>query len=248
MKELDLKKYLKKYSGKEADFFRFNGNYGDSVIWHGTMNLLNDMNIRVNNVSVVSKVKNSTLFIDGGGNFVDYYDDVRDFLEKKHGSYKKIIILPHTIYGQKQIKILGEIKNAAIFCREKISAEFCMQYAKMSEVYMWHDCAFYNRFNKNNNGQGILNVFREDCESSVKFRPENTIDISKNGYATKDLDKFIDVINRHSVVNTDRLHVAITATLLEKQVNLYPNSYFKNKAVYDYSLKKYSNIKFIESL
>jgi exopolysaccharide biosynthesis predicted pyruvyltransferase EpsI len=52
---------------------------------------------------------------------------------------------------------------------------------------------------------------------------------------------------KYKKIDTDRLHVAIGATLLEKKVTLFPNSYYKNKAVYDYSLRKFPNISFIEN-
>ena len=89
MKEYDLETFLKKYSNTKVDFFRFNGNYGDSLIWHGTMRLLDRLSIGVNYVDIDSCIDSSILFIDGGGNFVDYYSDVRDFLSLKHKKYKE---------------------------------------------------------------------------------------------------------------------------------------------------------------
>jgi len=246
MKELDLKTFLKNYTGQCVDFFRFNGNYGDSIIWHGTMSLLSELNINISNVDLLSEKTNDILFIDGGGNFVDYYDDVRNFIFKKHEWYKEIILLPHTIFGNKQIEILSKLRsNTTIFCREKESAKFVDSFVKNCNVFLWHDCAFYNSFEKTETGKGILNAFRSDCESILKFIPEPNVDISYNGYATKPLNEFLATIAQFEQLNTDRLHVAITAVLIGKKVNLYPNSYFKNKAVFEYSLSKFPNINFI---
>ncbi len=247
MKELNVKDFIKKYSGSEVDFFRFKGNYGDSVIWHGTMKLLSDLNIQIHNVELSSKIKNEVLFIDGGGNFIDYYDDVRNFLHAKHTEYKEIVILPHTIFGDKQIDLLSKLKNTTIFCRELESEKFVREHAKNCGVYLSHDCAFYNIFeNKQDTGEGVLQAFREDCESIFSDKPVQNIDISDiGGYETKPLDEFLDIISKHKEIHTDRLHVAITASMLGKKVTLYPNSYFKNKAVFDYSLKKYPKTQFI---
>lgn len=246
MKEFDLKIFLEKYRGSSVDFFRFGGNYGDSVIWHGTMKLLSDLKISIFNVDITIEKKNEVLLIDGGGNFVDYYDDVRNFINEKHNQYKEIVFLPHTIFGDKQIEVLSKLKkNTTIFCRERESAKFVDSFAKNCNVFLWHDCAFYNSFKQDKKGEGTLNAFRSDCESVLKFIPESNIDISYNGYATKPLNEFLDAITKFEQINTDRLHVAITAVLLGKRVNLFPNSYFKNKAVYDYSLYKISNISFI---
>jgi exopolysaccharide biosynthesis predicted pyruvyltransferase EpsI len=56
---------------------------------------------------------------------------------------------------------------------------------------------------------------------------------------------FLQSINRFSSVRTDRLHVAIGAALLGKNVDLYSNDYFKNRAVYDFSLKSFPNVRFV---
>lgn len=248
--EKNLKEYLGKYKNKKVDFFRFNGNYGDSFIWHGTISLLEQLNIRVDYVDTDSDISNEVLFIDGGGNLVDYYSDVRNFLEKKKDLYKEIVILPHTIYGENQKKLLGSLNNnVVIFCREMISYAFAKKYAGRCPVYLWRDCAFYNDFsNLRIKGKGILNAFRKDIESVKDKIPEDNFDLSYNGYAKKPLDNFLNKINEFEVVNTDRLHVGIVAALLGKTVNLYSNSYFKNHAVYEYSLIRFSNVKFIETL
>ncbi len=247
MKEFDLRKYLDKYKNTKVDFFRFPGNYGDSLIWHGTKRLLSLFNISEHYVEIFSPKYNDILFIDGGGNLIDYYSDVRDFLIKKPTLYNEIIILPHTIFGEKQIEVLNNVSSKlTIFCREKVSAKFLEDRLTRSEVYLWHDCAFYNEFSQVPAGKGVFNAFRSDNESILHILPESNNDISYKGYATKPLNELIDVLQKYEQVNTDRLHIAICATLLGKQVRLFPNSYYKNKAVFDYSLKRFSNVRFIE--
>lgn len=249
MKEIDLKKFLEKYRNKAVDFYRFPGNYGDSLIWHGTKILLNDLNINENYVEISSPKQNNVLLVDGGGNFVDYYSDVRDFLIKKADLYDEIIILPHTIFGDKQIEVLNSISGSiTVFCREKLSYNFLQEKFKNGNVYLWHDCAFYNTFKKIPDGLGILNVFRKDKESVVNNIPKDNDDLSYNGYATKPLDELINIIKKYKEIHTDRLHIAICGALLGKEVKLFPNSYYKNKAVFDYSLKEFSNVCFVKKI
>ena len=246
MKELDLKDFLKNYENKSVDFFRFPGNYGDSLIWHGTKILLNSLNIKEHYVEISSPKYNDVLFIDGGGNFVDYYTDVKNFLLEKPSLYNEVIILPHTIFGDKQIEILNNMtSDLTIFCREKISAEFVDNNLNQGNTYLWHDCAFYNTFTPMSSGEGVLNAFRSDKESVLNKLPESNNDVSYNGYAQKPLDDLVSMLGKYNQINTDRLHVAICATLLGKQVKLFPNSYYKNKAVFEYSLKKFKNIDFV---
>jgi len=248
IEELNLKQFLEKYRGRSVDFYRFPGNYGDSLIWHGTKKLLNMLDIHEDYVEIFSLKNNDILFIDGGGNFVDYYSDIKDFLIKKPNLYKEIIILPHTIFGRKQIDILNSLSGSVtVFCREKVSFEFLKEKFVNGNVYLWHDCAFYNELEKALNGQGVLNSFRKDKESIISNAPESNYDLSYNGYATKPLNEFINYLKKYEEINTDRLHVAICGILLGKKVNLYPNSYYKNKAVFDYSLSKFPNASFLEN-
>lgn len=246
-KELNPKNFLEIYKNQSVDFFRFPGNYGDSLIWHGTKILLSSLNILEQYVDISSQKYNNVLFIDGGGNLVDYYSDVRDFLIKKSSLYDEIIILPHTIFGEKQIQVLNNISSKlTVFCREKISAKFLEDNLIHAGVYLWHDCAFYNKFYPVSSGRDILNAFRSDKESILKILPESNIDLSYNGYATKPLNELINVLQKYEQINTDRLHIAIGAALLGKQARLFPNSYYKNKAVFDYSLKRFPNVSFVE--
>jgi exopolysaccharide biosynthesis predicted pyruvyltransferase EpsI len=246
-REFDLKIFLRDFANTNVDFYRFPGNYGDSLIWHGTINLISSLNITVNYVDIDDDPLNEVLLIDGGGNFVDYYSDILNFLLKKPDVYKKIIILPHTIFGKRQIEALNIVKSdLTVFCREQISAKFVADNAKSKQVYLWHDCAFYNSFELTNSiGSGSLYALRTDTESVLSSRPSTNEDISYNGWAKKPLDDFLREIQNHEVIHTDRLHVGIAAAMLKKAVKIYPNSYYKNKAVYDYSLSQYSHVEFL---
>ena len=247
MSELNLESFLGSYSGQNVDFFRFPGNYGDSLIWHGTKNLLSRLNITELYVDISSKKHNDILLIDGGGNLVDYYSDILNFLVEKSSVYEEIIILPHTIFGTRQINALNNLRSKlTVFCREKVTYESLKHELKKADVFLWHDCAFYNIFPITPHGKGILNAFRTDKESVQTNISVLNNDLSYNGYATKPLDEMIDTLQKYEQINTDRLHIAISATLLGKKVQLFPNSYYKNKAVFDYSLKKFPNIVFVE--
>ena len=136
--------------------------------------------------------------------------------------------------------------NATIFCREKITYEFVKKNAKKAEYYLWSDCAFYNDLiNYLEVGEGILNSFRVDVESSKKELPADNEDISYDGWCMKPLKDFLGKIQKYEEIRTDRLHVAIASAMLGKRVLFYSNSYYKNKAVYEYSLKKYPQVIFV---
>ena len=91
--------------------------------------------------------------------------------------------------------------------------------------------------------------FRTDKENSQKITlPETNNDISLQGDANTPVYKFIDGISKFETVHTDRLHVSILASLMGKDVHLYPGSYFKSRAIYLLSMKNhFKNIHFHES-
>lgn len=60
--------------------------------------------------------------------------------------------------------------------------------------------------------------------------------------------EFISEINTYRRVETDRLHVGIVAACLGKEVELWANDYFKNRAVYENSLSGFPNVRFVEEL
>ena len=97
----------------------------------------------------------------------------------------------------------------------------------------------------------ILNSFRTDSEKTNYKLPQNNFDIPSKFGALAYTPKtalmiayhILRYLNKFEIINTNRLHIAISGAILGKAVNFYPNSYWKNKAVYLYSLKdQYPNV------
>ena len=172
----------------------------------------------------------------------------------------EIIIFPQTIDAY--TGILSKLNNkVTIFCREKISYDFVKQHFRFPEnLYLSKDLAFYldypieDKIPSNN----ILNCFRQDSERTDIKIPSDNIDISNNNKIIQDHwsmnnpQKLKDIyirllkeINKYDIINTNRLHIAIAGTLLNKTVKFYKNKYWKNKAVYQYSLSNFDNIEFL---
>ncbi|MBV5347573.1 polysaccharide pyruvyl transferase family protein [bacterium] len=97
-----------------------------------------------------------------------------------------------------------------------------------------------------------INCFRVDGESARNGNyPDGNVDLSELftfGSISRDAADFgsstlINVLSQCNIVNTDRLHVAITAALLNKTVNLYTNNYYKIREIYRYSIyERYKNV------
>jgi exopolysaccharide biosynthesis predicted pyruvyltransferase EpsI len=98
---------------------------------------------------------------------------------------------------------------------------------------------------------GTLFCFRKDCERTPAPLPAHNLDVSEifslgnSGRASTHFAaySFVSFIDRYHSVVTNRLHVAIAGALLNKQVELHPNSYYKNQAIYAMSLAgRYPNV------
>jgi len=94
-------------------------------------------------------------------------------------------------------------------------------------------------------------VFRTDVEKTNYKIPKGNIDLSKmlelsscNTLLSQlSCFHFLNEINLYKVIHTNRLHVAIAAAMLGKQVYIYSNNYYKVKAIYNFSLKnKFANV------
>lgn len=108
---------------------------------------------------------------------------------------------------------------------------------------------------KKTGAKGVLNAFRTDAEKSSIQLPENNFDVSlpyalgtRNEYmCRRTVNRFLNFLNQFDEVRTNRLHVAVGAMLLGKQVKFHANGYYKCKAVYEFSIKdKYSNLQWMD--
>ncbi|MFW6075873.1 MAG: polysaccharide pyruvyl transferase family protein, partial [Chloroflexota bacterium] len=92
-----------------------------------------------------------------------------------------------------------------------------------------------------------LRCFRNDKESAGHPHPTPNLDISKvlkrSGLLTPDVAarvarRFLHIIGRADKVWTDRLHVAIAGGMLGIPTVFFPGNYFKNRAVFEFSLQQ----------
>jgi len=102
---------------------------------------------------------------------------------------------------------------------------------------------------------GVLHAFRTDGEQTGTPIPVDNLDLSRLFYyGTRDADvchttalhllRYLDTFDE---VRTNRLHLAIGSAVLGKRVLFQPNSYFKNRAVYEYSMRdRFPDVEWIE--
>jgi exopolysaccharide biosynthesis predicted pyruvyltransferase EpsI len=113
---------------------------------------------------------------------------------------------------------------------------------------------FLTKKKKENLPEKELNCFRTDIEKTRLKIPQDNLDISVTfAYGTRNEElalygchRLLKFINNFDTIKTNRLHIAIAGALLGKDVEFHPNSYFKNKAVWEFSLRnKFSNLRWM---
>jgi len=208
------------------------GNRGDGVIKEGAKQLLN------------IGISDTLIFIGAGGFSKGYKHNIERF-KKVYFMYKKVYIASVSFdTSDNDVKnFLSNLPmNTYIICRDEESYRQCLKFTP--RVYLHDDFAFsfnYEPYKKQ--GIGTLHAFRGDKEKT-QISENNDLSIGTE----KEWEQFIKDIAEYDIIHTNRLHIGIVGTMLGKQVYLYPNSYHKNRSVYDYSLKKYPNCKFCDKI
>jgi len=95
------------------------------------------------------------------------------------------------------------------------------------------------------NPSGVLHAFRTDVEKTSVPVPADNLDLAQEfSHGTKNPHvchtgsfHMLQYLDTFEVVETNRLHVCIASALLGKHVKFWPNSYFKNRAVYEFSIR-----------
>ena len=233
------------------------GNAGDDLITYATIQIFNNLGYQFTMSEYTACHTDKVLVYGGGGNFNPIYTACREFLDKNLHVNKKIVLLPHTI-----VSCLHDLKkindNVVIFCREKISYQYVQSTVlHPKNVHLSKDMALYICLDDLGipymKGEGHLNAFRTDGEKTKVDIPKNNVDVSlvyqypgiTIEAKKKSTQVFLNYINRFETVTTNRLHVAIGAAILGKRVTLLANAYYKNKAIYDFSIHElYPNVTF----
>jgi exopolysaccharide biosynthesis predicted pyruvyltransferase EpsI len=209
------------------------------------------------------------ILIHGGGNFNDLWGHGLHIFKNvlMNNPRSTIIVAPQSYWFQKTQfrKFFKNTKQEIhLFSRERYSYNLLrsMNLPKNLHVHLSHDSAFYLSKTDFHPTKGSYDLVcpRQDKESAVTWNikqwgDSDIIDLRESkerifvgDIVNLDFDFFVQLVEDSRCVFTDRLHVAIFAAILGKDTFLYPNCYYKIKGVYNFSLQKYPNVKFIDTL
>tara|TARA_R110000850_G_scaffold264954_2_gene394292 strand:- start:10569 stop:11378 length:810 start_codon:yes stop_codon:yes gene_type:complete len=221
------------------------GNWGDALIAAGTKKFFYDRGIKVKYLSLSAALSCSALglrlklgtlkpimIFAGNGAFIKDYKRKAQ-IESIFGKFYHNLILPST-YGM-ALDTRSANRSVIMYRRDQYQSsdfspqsKFChdMAFTLIApEVFVNKESGFF---------------FREDVESPKNILlPKNNRDLSNEGNASSSVNEFFNIVGSFSKIYTNRLHVAIAGSLLNREVHLFPNSYFKNEAIYKSSLKPF---------
>lgn len=216
---------FEEWRGTRVAEFWAPGNVGDLLIRKGAETLY-----RAFQIEITSKVEEaSAIFWGGGGNMGDLYPTNRERRRNLLATAMQLripfIILPQSWTSPERLP------GARLFARELMSKEIAEGAILAPDLAL----AWTPEMELPDPIEEEGFFFRKDKEASgqvpaLKSRGD-PITMANSA------EQYIRLAAQFARVHTDRLHFAIAAILAGRVAHLYPNSYFKNKGVFDMWLR-----------
>ncbi|WP_336760774.1 polysaccharide pyruvyl transferase family protein [Asaia sp. VD9] len=255
---------IREFASNNAAYYPGYGNLGDALIQLGTLDLFNDLEwspriIEGRNPNVF--IGHNHVVMGGGGGWTrglweTYLDQVLAFLE----TGGQLLILPSTFSGFGS-EFVPYAEQVTLFCREERSYEDLIRNGFPSNrIFVCHDLAFYvhPRHFSQFEIAGVypdLKMLRRDEETTQSTVPRHSFDFpllfndiqwQTAAQCLAPLQAAATLISQFDRIETDRLHMSVLSALIGRNVKMSANSYFKNRAVFDYTLARFPNVMFSE--
>jgi exopolysaccharide biosynthesis predicted pyruvyltransferase EpsI len=218
---------LKELRGKSVVVIKPPGNVGDDLIVEGMVSLFkrNGIEHGIYDSKTSTNLPQADIYAYGGGGGVSgswNHDHILVGLAKAVKPLgKKVIVFPQTIEEYRPHLDLADI----LFVREQTSFDM----SKHKDTRIVPDFAFsipLLKFPDPPNEKGVF--LRDDIESFFPSHPKNDPRLGM-----KTAMDYVRSAARYREVETDCLHFAISALVAGRKAILLPNSYHKNKSIYE---------------
>ena len=225
------------------------GNWGDALINLGTKQFLDFYGIKHTEATRQqisdefhddTKLNEKVLIVGGGGGWCENWPTTRSFVEEMSNLFKNVVVLPTTF----ELPLLAQANNVIYFSRGRLG-----QVPSTPHTIFCHDMAFFIDLEVPHQEPSLwrLIAFRGDKEKADEsISHPQQVDLSLLGNSYSSVEPFFEIVNRFNRVYTDRLHVAIAASLLHKTTFLMSGNYGKSYDVWDSSISEnYPNTKYL---
>lgn len=231
---------------------------GDGLAHLGGREFMNGLEVNCRDFLVtddLSRMTGDVLLIYGAGTMAREVRRLPQLLETIAPRFAEIVLLPSSFdLTDSRVRTFAELWNDkyTVFCRELVSLDSARRArGKPRAVLLGHDLAFHADLSSwaTRPAAGRGGVFRRDAEAGYGQFPRD-LDVVEDAAQAADSDPagLLDYVAALAEVHTDRCHAAIAAAKMGRRVVFYPNSYFKNSAIYDHSLAGMPHVQFISRL
>ena len=244
-------------AGGRCLFMPNGGNLGDCLITSATIQAFEKAQIPWTFIRGLRKTvtPSDVLVFGGGGSLVPFYEGGIQCVESLKQLGAPVVVLPQTIQGHSAF--WSRIGELTVFCRDAASLEYLTTFPIISalpatDMALGLDLAIEPFSTVTSirsalaaqNDRRVLHAFRGDAESLGRT-PPNNLDlpalahpmVAEAAVFHAHTSAFLATLAGYSEIHTDRLHVAIGASLLEIPVFLSDTIHGKNRAVFEASLK-----------
>jgi exopolysaccharide biosynthesis predicted pyruvyltransferase EpsI len=262
--------FLKELRNKRVFYFPNSGNAGDSLISAATMQLFRRLNIPFETTLIEPDARNEIVVLGGGGNFIPLYETIRNAFIRYKNARQIILLPHTIRGNEDILSELGsnvtifcrEVPSYLHLQTLNLKASYylahdmafhldaeALLFSSEAALYQAHFDEALKNYNINIRSPSIMSEahFTRSDEEATGQLSRCDADISSifgfgvwPGDAERSSWCLLEAIRCVDKIVTDRLHVGIGSALLDKTCVLHDNSYGKNKAVYDHSLRFYS--------
>ncbi len=173
-----VEEFLCNFAGQKILFYPNPGNAGDCLILSGTMAAFERANIEAAVIGRGADVSGRTVFIGGGGNFIDLYADVRRMIETCHAGAERFVLLPHTIRGNETL-IASLDRRAMLWCRETPSLQHARNLNPALDCRSGHDMAFHCDAFQFLNDPTVIRTASSKLDADLARRGTSLLELSK---------------------------------------------------------------------
>lgn len=213
-----------RWIGATAALFADSGNVGDRLIREGEKVLFDHYNIKI--APRVATTRPDVAFWGGGGNMGSFYEYPRN--ERTHArtfaeSWEiPLVVLPQSWMGFCNYPAMHN------YCREAYSLKYRPQGILAPDLALAAN--FRSRVSPLFGDGFFLRIDQEQVKlGNIPAGNADPSVLVKDGTP----QEYIDLAGRYNRIHTNRLHFAIAGIFAGCEVILYPNSYHKNRGVYD---------------
>lgn len=258
MNDLDLKGVFERYRARPFVFVRPGGNAGDHLIWYGADALARRLGLSFETLTHKEFMAagdfspETVIYLHGSGGYNPWWSGTPMVeLEKSVQLHPGVVIQgPMTCHPDEAFlreRVVDRIaqpraEKVYMFCRERYSHEAMQRVLpEWVELGLDHDTALHLRpedLTQYDVAGYTLYVIRRDKEASSDAVQDLVAPWMDPAIDTPKFEDWLRVHARAGRIVSNRLHSAIVSTILGKPTTLFPNSYKKNRGVWEFSLEQ----------